>query len=179
MPRLRVPEPPAAAPVPLPGVAAGRSMLPGVADACRAAAGVLLEPFRRMPTLGLLLPCAEPAALAGVALAARAGVAAVIGAARRGVAKPPAALPTAGGAVLGALAGVAAAAAGAGVAGVPAAGGLLPCPLSANLRGPVLGAEAGVAGTVACCGAAAAGVAWLLLAPLRLILATAGVPADA
>jgi hypothetical protein len=33
---------------------------------------------------------------------------------------------------------------------VAAAGGLLLCPLSANLRGAVLGADAGVAGTAAC-----------------------------
>jgi hypothetical protein len=147
--------------------------LPGVADGClgRPAAGVLLDPLSRIMLLGLLLPPAA-AALPGVVLAARAGVCAA--AAGRGVAKPPA---TAGGAVRGALPGVAAAAG----AGVPAAadtGGLLPCPLSASLRGPVLGAaEEGVAGTVACCGVAAT---WLLLpAPFRLILDTVGVLAAA
>lgn len=150
--------------------AAALLLPPGVADGCRGrpAAGVLPEPLSRIPKpLGLLLPCA---ALPGVVLAARAGVDAA--AAGRGVAKPPA---TAGGAVLGAVPGVAAAAAG---AGVPAAdaGGLLLCPLSANLRGPVLGVEAGVASD-ACCGVAAA---WLLLpAPFRLILDAVGVLAAA
>lgn len=112
----------------LPGVAAGRGTLPGVADASRAGpAGVLPEPLSFIPNF--LAGCPEPpAALAGVTLAARAAFEAA--AAGRGVAKPPAAPPappTAGGAVLGALAGVAAAAGGAGVAGVAAAdaGGLL------------------------------------------------------
>lgn len=157
-----------------PGPAPAALPLPGVVDGCRGrpAAGVLLEPFSRIMLLGLLLPPAA-AALPGVVLAARAGVDAAA-AAGRGVAKPPA---TAGGAVRGAVPGVAAAA-GAGVPAAADAGGLLPCPLSASLRGPVLGAaEEGVAGTVACCGVAAA---WLMLpAPFRLILDTVGVLAAA
>jgi len=156
----------------LPGIAAGRGRLPGVAEGTRAGppaeAGVLLEPLRRMPSF--LAGCADPPAVAGVR--AEAGVPAT--AAGRGVAKPPAA----GGADLGALAGVPAAAAAA--AGVPAAaGGLLLCPLSANLRVPAPGADAGVACTAACCGVDAAGVAWpLLLAPLSMILGPPGVPVE-
>lgn len=157
----------------LPGVAAGRGKLPGVAEGTRAGppaeAGVLLEPLRRMPSF--LAGCADPPAVAGVMLPVPADAGVPATAAGRGVANPPAA----GGADLGALAGVPAAA-----AGVPAdAGGLLLCPLSANLRGPVPGADAGVACTAACCGVDAAGVAWpLLLAPLSMILGPPGVPVE-